>query len=181
LQRRFDQYFKEMSNWGTPTSAFAAESGIRVITISALLKLALPPLFISSLPNHAIGFSFPRGREGRIIGIALLGLTIVIALSLSRVIGVYAYPLMIWLTGGTSIIMLYNCASNGMAFVKERCSACRLLPLIEEHEAVHLTGEPSEKAIWNIAKTRYSYEGLRLDDPGICSFCPIPHRLRADN
>lgn len=150
-----------------------------MVTLSGLVKAALPPLFIASLPKRAIGFSYPRGKEGQALGISLFILTVTLSMALSRPLGVLAIPLAFWVVGGTSLVMMYNCATSGMAFVKELCSTCRLRPLIEEHEAMHLGGESYEEPVWSLAKQKYSYDGLGLgNDPRICSFCPIAKHLR---
>ncbi len=66
--------------------------------------------------------------------------------------------------------MLYNSTQCRVAFVKEYCSACRLRPIIEEHESMHLNGERSEDVVWGEARKKYSYDGLSLaGDPRICS------------
>lgn len=89
------------------------------------------------------------------------------------------HPLAFWVVGGTALVVMYNCATPGMAFVKELCSTCRLRPLIEEHEAMHLEGESCEGPVWSVTKQRYSYDGLGLgNDPRICSFCPIAKHLK---
>jgi hypothetical protein len=153
--------------------------GPRVLTVSNLLKLALPPLFVSSLPKRAIGFSFPRGKEGILLGSAVTGAAATTAYLATVALGPLAGAAMLWLFGGTGVVMLYNSMSNGITFVKHLCSTCRLRPIIEEHELMHLNGEPSEEAVWSQAKKKYTYEGLGLGtDPKICSFCPIAKRLK---
>src|SRR5713226_6013441 len=127
--------------FGLPTPV-AAVDGIIVVPLSNLLKLAFPPLWVSSLPKKAIGFSLPRG---------------------------------------TCVLMVYNSTRQGVAFVKLMCSTCRLRPIIEEHEIMHLRGEPSEEVVWRETLKKYSYEGLELGtDPKIHSFCPIAKRLKAN-
>lgn len=173
---------------GRPTSLERAFSlpapavsidGVVVLPLSKLLRLLLPPLLISSLPRRAIGFSFPRGAEGKLLGVALIGGTAAISFLLDGAFGVYAALAMVWLMGGTGVVILYNSVGPGVAFVKQMCSTCRLRPIIEEHEMMHLSGERSEDAVWDAAKKRYSYEGLGLGtDPKIHSFCPIAKRLK---
>ena len=86
---------------------------------------------------------------------------------------------MVWLMGGTGALILFNSMGQGVAFVKQMCSTCRLRPIIEEHEKMHLDGEASEDAVWKAARSKYSYEGLGLGtDPKIHSFCPIAKRLK---
>ena len=152
---------------------------VRFVTLSSLVKLAFPPLFISSIPKRAIGFSYPSGNEGRVLGLCILGMTALIGFLLSRFIGPLGFIAMAWLTGGTGALMLYNSTNHRVAFVKDYCSTCRLRPLIEEHELMHLNGERSEAVVWGETRKKYSYESLALEgDPKICSFCPIAKRLR---
>jgi hypothetical protein len=157
----------------------AAIDGVVVLPLSKLLKLLLPPLLVSSLPRRAIGFSFPRGREGKLLGASLIACTAWLAFLLDSAFGIYAAIGMVWLMGGTGVVILYNSTGHGLAFVKEMCSACRLRPIIEEHEIMHLNGEASEDAVWRETRRKYSYEGLGLGtDPKIHSFCPIAKRLK---
>ena len=76
-------------------------------------------------------------------------------------------------------MILYSSMRRKVAFLKANCSACRLRPVVEEHEAMHLGGIASEEAVWAEARKKYSYENLSLEgDPRICSFCPIAKKLR---
>jgi len=164
--------------FGFPTPAVSMD-GIVVLPLSNLLKALLPPLFISSLPKRAIGFSFPRGKEGKLVGVSLLFATFAVSFLLDRTLGILPALAMVWLMGGTGVVILFNSMGQGVAFVKEMCSACRLRPIIEEHEKMHLDGEASEDAVWEAARKKYSYEGLGLGtDPKIHSFCPIAKRLK---
>jgi hypothetical protein len=167
--------------WGIEASSpLVASKGIRVVVLSKLVRVAIPSLLISSIPQRAIGFSYPRGREGLIAGAAMLSLTFIISYALAASLGPVAVIVSLWFFGVTAGVMLYNVIGSGLAFVKPLCSTCRLLPLIEEHEAIHLSsGVASEGRCWEDAKKRYSYAGLGLgSDPRICSFCPIAKRLR---
>ena len=148
--------------------------------LSRLVRLSLPPLCLSSIPKRAVGFSYPSGREGMAMGAALLGVTAAMSFLLWASIGVAGPILMTWLTGGTGALILYNSGRRKVAFLKTRCSGCRLRSVIEEHEAMHLDGVASEEAVWAEARKKYSYEGLSLaGDPQICNFCPIAKRLRS--
>jgi hypothetical protein len=154
-------------------------SNVIVVPLTKLLRAMVPPLFISSLPRNAIGFSFPRGTEGRLLGACLVVATVALSFLLDKALGVLPALLMVWLMGGTTAIILYNSTWHGLAFVKEMCSTCRLRPIIEEHEIMHLNGVRSEEAVWMEARKKYSYEGLGLaTDPKIHSFCPIAKRLK---
>ncbi len=95
----------------------------------APVRLAFPPLFFSSIPKRAIGFSYPSGREGRVLGFSLLVATFSIGFLLSRtMVGLPASLVMAWLTGGTAGLMLYNSTRGRIAFLKSYCSTCRLRP-----------------------------------------------------
>jgi len=91
--------------------------------------------------------------------------------------GVLGPVLSAWLLGTAGAAMLAS-ARTPTAFVKPICTACRLLPVIKEHEAIHLAGVSSERKVWGSMKSRHSAKSLELEgDPAICSFCPIPKRL----
>ncbi len=154
-------------------------NGIVVVPLSKAVRLLLPPLFVSSLPRKAIGFSFPRGAEGKLLGSALLAGTIALSYLMDKAFGIFAGVGIVWLMGVTSLVILYNSSGQGVAFVKQMCSTCRLRPIIEEHEMMHLNGEPSEEAVWREARKKYSYDSLGLGtDPKIHTFCPIAKRLK---
>ena len=164
--------------FGLPGSVTAID-GVVVVPLSKLLRLLLPPLFIASLPKRAIGFSFPRGAEGKLLGVSLLVGTATISFLLDSAFGIYVALALVWLMGGTGALIIYNSMGPGVAFIKQMCSTCRLRPIIEEHEKMHLSGESSEEAVWEAARKKYSYEGLGLGtDPEIHSFCPIAKRLK---
>ncbi len=166
--------------WGR-NGASTTSPDVWFVTLSTTVRLAFPPLLLSSLPKRAIGFSYPSGREGRMLGLALLSTTLLMGFLLDHVIGIAGFLLMAWVTGGTGALMVYNSTRRRIAFVKSYCSTCRLRPLIEHHERMHLEGEPSEDAVWAEARKVYSYEGLSLaNDPKICVFCPIAKKLRAN-
>ena len=153
--------------------------GAVVLPLTRLTRVLLPPLLISSLQKRAIGFSFPRGGEGKVLGLALLVSTGALAYLMDVAFGFFAAVGIVWLMGGTAAVILYNSTRYGLAFVKEMCWDCRLRPIIVEHELMHLQGEPSEEAVWKETKKRYSYDNLGLGtDPKIHSFCPIAKRLK---
>jgi hypothetical protein len=156
----------------------SAAGEVKVVTLSLPIRLAVPSLLVTSLPRRAIGFSFEGGRAGAVTGGGLLAATVLLAGALFQVVGPAGIVAAAWLTGTTGAVMLYNSARS-VAFVKPLCSGCRLLPVIEEHEALHLSGIESDDEIWRQMRSRHSCESLSLEgDPAICSFCPIPKRLR---
>lgn len=157
----------------------ATPSGrIRVVRLTLPLRLLVPSLLVSSLPKRAIGFSFERGAFGALMGSVLVGGSALLGGVLSQAFGPLAAVAAIWLMGSTGIVMLCNC-STGLAFVKPLCTGCRLLPIIKEHEAMHMGGMESDLAIWESVRGKYTFEGLSLGtDPAICRFCPIAKRLK---
>lgn len=155
-----------------------ALAGMKVVNLSRLLRLTVPSLYISSIPKNAIGFSFESGRFGLLVGASLLASSMVIGFLLSGVVGPFGFPVALWLFGSTGAVMLYNSAWRSVAFVKPLCSRCRLLPVIVDHEALHLGGLEGDADVWQEMKKRYSCESLSIEgDATICSFCPIPKRL----
>jgi len=178
LQKRTRQEGRPTRAWGTP-STIGSFLGVRVVVLSNLVRLLFPPLFFSSIPKRAIGFSYPSGREGKLIGTALVAATGIVSFLMMKAVGLPGLVLAAWLTGGTAGLIVYNSTMERVAFVKQYCQSCRLRPLIEEHEAMHLNGEASEEVVWTEARSKYSYESLQLaDDPKICAFCPIAKKLR---
>ncbi len=164
-------------------SAYGLARGMKVVRLTGLVRAAVPALYITSLPRNAIGFSFEGGVFGALCGALLLVASMLIAFVLSRAVGLLlAFPFSMWLIGGSSVLMIYNSAASSLAFVKPLCSGCRLRPIIEEHEAIHLRGVVQDGLVWREMKKRgYSTESLSLDgDPRICTFCPIPKRLKDD-
>lgn len=101
-----------------------------------------------------------------VIGFLLVGAT-----------GPWGAVISFWLLG-TAGVATFVGALRPTAFVKPICVNCRLLPIIKEHEAIHLSGVTSEKSVWTSMRTRHSVKSLSLEgDPSICSFCPIPKRI----
>ena len=83
-----------------------------------------------------------------------------------------------WLIGSSGIAMMTS-SLMPLAFVKPICVRCRLLSVIKEHEAIHLSGVARERSVWASMRERYSVESLKLEgDQAICWFCPIPKRLK---
>ena len=106
---------------------------MKVVPLTGLVKLAVPALFISSLPRNAIGFSFERGRFGALCGALLFAASLLIAFILSREMGIIlALPFAMWLIGGSSVLMIYNSTARSLAFVKPICARCRLRPVLDD-------------------------------------------------
>ncbi len=159
------------------SARLGAEGGVKTVRLSRPLRLVMPPLLLSSLPKNAIGFSFESGATGMIVGGALVVASAALSVILYPQAGLVGLAISAWLLGTTGVLLLYN-GSNRVAFVKSLCSRCRLLPVIQEHEAIHLGGVESDDEVWRLIRRRHSCESLALEgDSAICSFCPIPKRL----
>ena len=129
------------------------------------------------MSSNTRGLTFYPGRAGLALGAALVVASAAIGYLLVRPTGVIGPILSFWAIGTAGVATLVG-AVKPTAYVKPICIRCRLLPIIKEHEAIHLTGVTSEKAVWASMKTRHSCSSLSLDgDSAICSFCPIPKRL----
>ena len=113
------------------------------------------------------------------IGLALLSASLLVGALLAGTTGPWGGIVSFWLLGTAGIVFIAS-ALRPTAFVKPICVKCRLLPIITEHEAIHLSGVAKESAVWESMRSRHSVESLGLEgDPSICSFCPIPKRLRS--
>jgi hypothetical protein len=142
------------------------------------IRLFIPSLLFASMRKSAIGFSFEGGRAGKLVGGSILAASLAIGVLLYSVAGILGAVLPLWFLGTTGAVILLN-GMKPIAFVRPLCSSCRLVPVIREHEAIHLSGVESDATIWDSMRSRYDCESLRLDgDPSICSFCPIPKRLK---
>ena len=151
---------------------------LRVVRLTVPLQLLVPSLLPPSLSKSTRGLSLYPGKGGLGIGIALLASSFVIGALLAKPTGPWAGIVSFWVLGTAGIIAIAG-AVRPTAFVKPICVKCRLLPIIKEHEAIHLSGVARESAVWGSMQSRHSVESLALaGDPRICSFCPIPKRLQ---
>lgn len=150
---------------------------LRVVRLTLFLQTLVPPLILSGASKSTRGISLYPGRTGAAVGATMLGASLVIGVLLSGIVGPVGLLVSFWLLGGTGALMMVNAVAP-IAFVKPICVRCRLLPIIREHEAIHLSGVVEEKDVWASMKSRHTVESLHLaGDPAICSFCPIPKRL----
>jgi hypothetical protein len=150
---------------------------MRVVTLGAPLQVIVPFLGVASLSRSTRGVTLLPGGGGATVGGALIAASAGLGYGLYELTGLLGVILAAWLLGTSGVVTLYA-SIRPLAFVKPICTRCRLLPIIKEHEAIHLTGVASEKAVWESMKTRHSVVSLGLEgDPAICSFCPIPKRL----
>jgi hypothetical protein len=115
--------------------------------------------------------------SGLVLGSVLVAASLCIGWLLGGLTGVLGYLVVFWLVGTTGVVVIASCLKP-LAFVKPICIRCRLLPVIVEHEAIHLAGVAREKEVWASMRQRHSVESLKLEGgPAICPFCPIPKRL----
>ncbi|MDE1853694.1 MAG: hypothetical protein KGI38_08110 [Thaumarchaeota archaeon] len=155
----------------------SVNEGMRVVRLGVPLRVLVPVLAFLSVSKSTRGMTLYPGRTGVGLGLLLTSAGVLIGLLLLGPAGVLGAVLSFWLIGSAGVATLAG-AVRPTAFVKPICVKCRLLPVIREHEAIHLSGVASENAVWDSMRTRYSVESLSLaGDPAICSFCPIPKRL----
>jgi hypothetical protein len=153
------------------------DSKMRVVRLTPLLQLLVPALVFPSLSKSTRGLTLYPARSGLALGTFMLICSLVIGTLLVGPVGPWGFVLFFWLIG-TAGLATFMGALRPTAFVKPICVKCRLLPIIREHEAIHLSGVAGERAVWASMRTRHSIESLSLSgDPTICSFCPIPKRL----
>ena len=149
-----------------------------MVTLSGPLRALVPSLLLSSLPVRTRGLSYEGGITGLAIGAIIAAGSLAIGWILYPLLGALGVVAVFWLLGSAGVVMVIS-GVRPLAFVKPICVRCRLLPIIKEHEAIHMAGIVSDNRVWASMKTRHSCESLNLDDdPAICSFCPIPKRLR---
>ena len=150
---------------------------MRVVRLTVPLQALVPALAVSSLSKSTRGLTLYPGRTGAALGALLMATSAVVGGLLLGPMGAAGPILSAWVLG-TAGGAMFAAAVTTTAFVKPICTRCRLLPIIREHEAIHLSGVASEGAVWRSMKTRHSVASLSLEgDPAICSFCPIPRRL----
>jgi len=150
---------------------------LKVVRLTPLLQLAAPALILPSFSKSTRGLSLYPGRLGLILGLVLVAASLVAGALLVGPTGPWGAVVSFWFIGTAGIATAAS-ALRPTAFVKPICVRCRLLPIIMEHEAIHLSGVASENSVWASMRTRHSVKSLSLNgDPAICSFCPIPKRL----
>lgn len=150
---------------------------MRVVRLNWLAQLLVPALIFPSLSKGTRGLTFYPGRMGLALGTLLVASSVVIGALLIGPTGPAGAILSIWFIGTAGVATVWG-SFRPMAFVKPICTRCRLLPIIKEHEAIHLSGVASENEVWASMRTRHSAKSLSLEgDPAICTFCPIPKRI----
>ena len=150
---------------------------LKVVRLSAPVLAAAPLLALSALPKRTRGFALYPGRMGGALGAVLAVGAALVGWLLGGAYGLVGAALAFWLLGTYGVAMALGSLLPA-AFVKPICTRCRLLPIIKEHESMHLCGVAGEADVWASMRTRHTVESLGLEgDPAICSFCPIPKRL----
>jgi len=150
---------------------------MKVVKLNWPVQLLIPALIFPSLSKATRGLTFFPGRMGLALGSLLVASSAVIGALLFGSVGPLGALLSFWFVGTAGVATVAG-ALRPLAFVKPICTRCRLLPIIKEHEAIHISGVASEGKVWASMRTRHSARSLSLEgDPAICSFCPIPKRF----
>ena len=162
---------------GEGQSLDAILASLRVVRLTAPLQLLVPSLLLPAFSRSTRALSLYPGRRGLAIGFVLMGSSVLAGALLTGPTGPWGWVVSVWFLGTAGMVLVLS-AVRPTAFVKPICTRCRLLPVIKEHEAIHVTGVASESAVWGSMRSRHSVESLALEgDPAICWFCPIPKRL----
>jgi hypothetical protein len=152
-------------------------SRMLIVNLSLPVVVLIPSLLLYSTPRRTRGISFPPGLTGFAVGMVLVAASLVLGILVGGPLGAEGATLAFWVLCTAGVVMMAG-TIRPLAFVKPICTRCRLLPVIKEHEAIHLNGVSCENAVWASMRTRHSVKSLALEgDPTICWFCPIPKRL----
>ena len=156
----------------------AVSATMKVVRLTWAVGAMVPALFLSALSTGTRAVSCEEGKFGFAVGAIITGGSLIAGWALCAVAGIAGPALVLWALGGSGLVMMAS-AVKPTAFVKSICTRCRLLPVIKEHEAIHMAGVDRDNEVWASMKTRHSCQSLGLTgDPAICSFCPIPKRLK---
>ena len=128
---------------------------LKVVSLTPLVQLLIPSLILSTFPRSTRGVSFYAGVLGFVLGGVLVSGSVAVGWLLSGPFRIVGATVTFWLLGTSGLVMMVS-SITPIAFVKPICTRCRLLPIIKEHEAIHLSGVPSEKSVWDSMKTRHS-------------------------
>jgi hypothetical protein len=152
-------------------------ANMRVVKLSVPLQILVPAFIFPSLSKKMRGMSLFPGKTGAALGAFICAASVFLGFLLAGPLGLPGFLLSLWIVGTPGMATLAT-VRKPTAFVKPICVKCRLLPIIKEHEAIHLSGVAAEGPVWDSMKARHSIESLGLaGDPAICYFCPIPKRL----
>ena len=148
------------------------------IVLGTLIYVILPFIILASFRKKVLAFTMLKGRTELFVGIALIPTSIIIGRAFYLLIGGYAYPLLFWVLGGMGVMMIVHSLSPGLIFVKPMCNSCTFLPLILEHENLHISGIRGETQVWSKIKKIYDWQKIRKPQQ-ICAHCAIPGRMKA--
>lgn len=152
-------------------------ANLKVVRLTWLVQLLVPSLMMSTVSRSTRGVSFYPGRAGLLLGSVIVAGSIALGALAGGPFLLETTTIAFWLLGTVGVVMVAS-SVRPLALVKPICVRCRLLPIIKEHEAIHLSGVAGEKAVWASMRTRHSVKSLSIEgDPAICWFCPIPKRL----
>ncbi len=150
---------------------------MKVVKLNWPVQLLVPALIFPSLSKGTRGLTFYPGRMGLALGSLLAASSAAIGALLIGPTGPVGAILSVWFIGTAGVATVVG-SFRPIAFIKPICTRCRLLPIIKEHEAIHLSGVASEGQVWASMRRRHSAKSLSLEgDPAICTFCPIPKRI----
>jgi len=147
------------------------------IVLGPLIYAILPFIILVSFRKKVLAFTMLRGKTELFVGIALVPASLIVGRALYLLIGGYAYPLLLWVLGGVGIMMIVHSLSSGLIFVKPMCNSCTFLPLILEHEKLHISGIRDETQVWSKIRKMYDWHKIRKPKQ-ICSHCPIPGHMK---
>jgi len=152
---------------------------MKTVRLNWVIQLLVPTMLASSLPRRTRGLSYHLGKVGLPVGAALAVGSLAIGGLLAPILGLAVVPLAFWLFGSVGLVIGAT-ALRPIAFVKPICTTCRLIPVVREHEAIHLAGVVEEEQVWSLMREHHTLESLGLEnDPNVCTFCPIPKRLKS--
>jgi hypothetical protein len=152
-------------------------AGLRVTRLTLPIQLLVPPLLASTISRSTRGISFPPGRAWFAVGAVLVLGGATLGWMIGGPFRLEGALVGLWLVGTYGVLLMVS-SVRPFTMIKPICTRCRLLPIIKEHESIHLSGVSGETEVWASMRTRHSVESLKLQgDPSICWFCPIPKRL----
>lgn len=138
----------------------------------------LPVIILACYRKRMLAFTMLKSRSELFVGLALVPTSLIVAWAFYFVIGGYSYPLLMWTLGGVGVMMVVHSLSSGLIFVKPKCNSCSFLPLIIEHENLHIAGIHSEAKVWASIKERFNWETV-IKPQKVCAHCPIPGHMQA--
>jgi hypothetical protein len=155
----------------------AVSERTKVVRLTWAIRAVVPVIFLSTLPMSTRAVSYEGGKFGFTVGALLTAGSIGVGWILYTADGIVGLALTFWAIGSSGLAMMAS-AARPIAFVKPICTRCRLLPVIKEHEAIHMAGVEADGEVWASMRKRHSCGSLGLKTgTQVCSFCPIPKRL----